>query len=236
MDRCRSRALATASFMFFAALPIAALAEDGLTSKVIAPDVVIAGRTYGEWSAAWWQWALSIKASAHPLFDKGNCGTEQTGQVFFLGGKFCTTGDTTCNASVANRQCKVPRGKNLFFPIVNSVNSPPPPDTINNFRIGVQGVIDGATKLEVDLDGNSLKDLRAFRIQSSVFDFTLPNDNVLTASGQPVPAGTYFTAVDDGVYVMLQPLSPGSHLLHFTGSFPAFNFSLDITYHLKVSP
>jgi hypothetical protein len=145
-----------------------------LTSKVNAPDAVIAGRTYGEWSAAWWQWALSIKASTHPLFDKGDCGTEQTGQVFFLGGKFCRTGDTTCNASIANRQCKVPRGKNLFFPIVNSVNSPPPPDTINNFRTAVQGVIEGTTKLEVDLDGNSLKDVRAFRIQSSVFIFTLP--------------------------------------------------------------
>lgn len=172
----------------------------------------------------------------HPLFDKGDCGTEQTGQVFFLGGKFCATGDTTCNASIANRQCKVPRGKNLFFPIVNSENSPPPPDTINNFRTGVQGVIDGTTKLEVDLDGNSLKDLRPFRIQSSVFIFTLPDDNIFTASGQTEPAGSYFPAVDDGVYVMLKPLAPGSHLLHFTGSFPAFNFSFDITYHLKVSP
>ncbi|MGC2221135.1 MAG: hypothetical protein WA624_01570 [Methylocella sp.] len=51
MDRRRSHALATASFLFVAALPLAALAEDGLTSKVIAPDAVIAGRTYGEWSA-----------------------------------------------------------------------------------------------------------------------------------------------------------------------------------------
>ena len=236
MFRRISQLLVALAFLPVVALPFPAAADNGLTSKVITPDFVIAGRTYGEWTAAWWQWTLSIPVSSHPLFDKGNCTTGQTGQVFFLGGKFCSTGDPTCNASTANRSCTVPRGKNLFFPIVNSVNSPPPPDTINNFRASVQGVIDGATKLEVDLDGQSLKDLRPFRIQSSVFDFTLPDDNVFTALGQPEAAGTYFTAVDDGVYVMLQPLSPGPHLLHFTGSFPAFNFSLDITYHLTVSP
>jgi hypothetical protein len=171
-----------------------------------------------------------------PCSTKGDCTVGQTGQVFFLGGKFCSTGDTSCNATTAKRQCKVPSGKNLFFPIVNSVDSPPPPDTINNFRAAVQGVIDGATKLEVDLDGQSLKDLSAFRIQSSVFIFTLPDDNLFTASGQPEPAGTYFPAVDDGVYIMLKPLAPGPHLLHFTGSFPAFSFSFDITYKLKVEP
>jgi hypothetical protein len=64
----------------------------------------------------------------------------------------------------------------------------------------------------------------------------LPDDNLFTASGQPEPAGTYFPAVDDGVYIMLKPLAPGPHLLHFTGSFPAFSFSFDITYKLKVEP
>jgi hypothetical protein len=193
------------AFLSVVALPFPAAADNGLTSTVIAPDFVIAGRTYGEWTAAWWQWALSISVSSHPLFDKGDCTVGQTGQVFFLGGKFCSTGDTSCNASTAKRQCKVPSGKNLFFPIVNSVDSVPPPGLINTFRSAVQGVIDGSAKLEVDLDGQSLKDLREFRIQSSVFGFTLPDDNVFTALGQPEPPGTYFPAVDEGVYVMLKP-------------------------------
>jgi len=187
MFRRMSQLLVAFAFLPVVSLPFPAAADNGLTSKIIAPDTVIAGRTYGEWTAAWWQWATSIPVASHPLFDKGDCTVGQTGQVFFLGGKFCTSGDTSCNASSANRSCTVPRGKNLFFPIVNSENSPPPPDTINNFRASVQGVIDGVTKLEVDLDGQSLKDLRAFRIQSSVFDFTLPDDNVFTALGQTEP-------------------------------------------------
>jgi hypothetical protein len=118
-----------------------------------------------------------------------------------------------------------------FFSNLNALDAVPVPgDTINSFREFNQSSIDGTTKLEADLDGRRIENLSAFRIQSSVFGFILPDDNLYT-----LPAGTYFPAVDDGVYVMLQPLSPGSHLLHFTGRVSA-GFSLDITYQLKVSP
>ena len=39
-------------------------------------------------------------------------------------------------------------------------------------------------------------------------------------------------AVADGYYLMLKPLSPGVHTLHFVGTIPGF--SLDITYHLRI--
>jgi hypothetical protein len=116
MNRRISQTLVAASFLPFALLPSIAVADNDLISQAISPNAVIAGRTYGEWSAAWWQWSLSIPASSHPLFDKGDCNTGQTGQVFFLGGKACTTGDTTCNASVAKRTCTVPKGKDLSSP------------------------------------------------------------------------------------------------------------------------
>ena len=243
MDRRVSQALMAGAFLAIAVCSSAAAANNGLKSRVVQPDTVIAGRTYGEWSAAWWQWALSIPVSSHPLFDNGSCTVGQSGQVFFLGGKFCATNNPNCNASSASRNCTVPSGKSLFFPIVNSEDSVAeevangtPRRTINELRTFVQGAIDGTAGLEVDLDGKSLKDLSAFRIQSSAFGFTVPDDNLFKASGENVAGGTYFPAVDDGVYVLLNPLPAGSHLLHFTGSFPAFNFTLDITYHLTVSP
>jgi len=71
--------LVALAFLPVVALPFPAAADNGLTSKVIAPDFVIAGRTYGEWSAAWWQWATSIPVSSNPLFDKGDGNTGQTG-------------------------------------------------------------------------------------------------------------------------------------------------------------
>jgi hypothetical protein len=51
-----------------------------------------------------------------------------------------------------------------------------------------------------------------------------------------VAPGTYFPSVDDGYYVMIKPLAPGSHTLHFHGTVAAFGFALDITYHLTVTP
>ena len=63
----------------------------------ISRDSVAFGRTYSEWAAAWWQWALSIPVSVHPLFDHGDCKTGQSGPVYFLGGSF--------NSASASRSC-----------------------------------------------------------------------------------------------------------------------------------
>ncbi len=54
MFRRISQLLVAFAFLPVVALPFPAAADNGLTSKIIAPDTVIAGRTYGEWTAAWW--------------------------------------------------------------------------------------------------------------------------------------------------------------------------------------
>lgn len=88
--------------------------------KVIAPDSVAYGRTYGEWSAAWEQWADSIPVANHPLFDNGDCSVGQSGNVWFLGGKFCANNATNCGYNNVVRSCSLPAGKALYFPIFNS--------------------------------------------------------------------------------------------------------------------
>ena len=65
------------------------------------------GLTYGEWSAAWWQWALSLPVGAHPLFDTADCSAGQSGKVFFLGGTFVTTTDPSGTVvGEAERDCR----------------------------------------------------------------------------------------------------------------------------------
>ena len=110
-------------------------------------------------------------------------------------------------------------------------------------------MIDATTSLSVQIDSQSIPNevLKTyFREQSPVFDFTFPNatDNLLVAGGEGpftgcslTPAnvnGTCFLSADDGVYVMLSPLTAGSHTLHFTGTFPESNFTINITYNLTV--
>jgi len=132
----------------------------------------------------------------------------------------------------------VPAGKALFFPIVNTEDSTleDPGKTIVELRAFAESIIDGTADLTAEVDGVAIPNLKeSFREQSTVFGFTLPQDNLLNAVGEgPFAAGTYFPAADDGVYLLLAPLPAGPHVLHFHGAFPAFDFTLDITYNLTV--
>jgi len=78
---------------------------------VIPPQAKAHGMTYGEWSAKWWQWAVSLPLDHNPLADTADCSTGQLGSVWFLGGSFVS--------STEERDCTVPPGKALFFPIIN---------------------------------------------------------------------------------------------------------------------
>jgi hypothetical protein len=50
---------------------------------VLPPNSHPFGRTYGEWSAKWWQWAVSIPASNSPITDTtgANCAVNQSGKA-----------------------------------------------------------------------------------------------------------------------------------------------------------
>src|SRR5262249_11597237 len=86
--------------------------EDKPDPRVYEASAKIEGKTYAQWSAAWWQWVMGIKKDRNPVLDKtGALAAErQTEKVWFLAGN--VGGKTT-------RKCTVPAGKPLFFPIVN---------------------------------------------------------------------------------------------------------------------
>ena len=65
--------------------------------------------------------------------------------------------------------------------------------------------------VELILDGTKLEDLKDYRVQSPLFDVTLPDNNIF--QGKPGPT----KAVSDGYWVLLQPLSPGKHELKYSG-------------------
>src|SRR5262245_59217771 len=82
--------------------------------RIIPPNAHPYGMTYGEWSADWWKWALALPKDQNPLYDQeGNCSNGANGQhgpVWFLVGVINESG-------AADRNCTVPAGKALFFPI-----------------------------------------------------------------------------------------------------------------------
>jgi len=182
------------------------------------------GKSYSQWAAAWWQWAYRIPADENPVVDTTgeNSDEGQDGPVWFLAGNF---GGTTV------REVFVPEDKSLFFPILNQnwVQFPTdPPLTIPELRPIIRPYMDNAT-LFCEIDGKAVKNLSSYREESVVFTTTVPDGSLL-----PLPAGDYAPCVDDGYYLMLDPLKKGQHTIHFTGTNGDHSFSLDVTYHINV--
>jgi len=216
---------------------LGALSTMAQEPKIVARDAVAYGKTYAEWAVAWNQWGVGLPVANHPLFDNGDCSVGQSGPVWFLGGKYCSLFNTNCGYTGVVRECKVPAGRALFVTVldaeVSSLETGVP--LITDLKQLAESYVDPAT-VSMEVDGVPIRGLKErFRVQADAFAFTIPTDNQFTAIGEgQFAAGTYFPGVDDGIYVMLYPLPPGKHTVHFHGYFPAFNFNLDITYHLRV--
>ena len=187
------------------------------------------GKSYGEWAAEWWQWALGIPVSSNPLLDLTgeNCAVNQPDHVWFLAGTF--------GGEPVTRECTIPTGRALLFPLINNAyfafpNDPPETRTEEFIRAQVACAEDATLSL-VEIDGVPVRDPGRYFEESVVFEVVLGEDNLFGA-----PAGfTLSPSVDAGYYLFLTPLTPGEHTIHWQVT-SGCGFSQDITYHLTVSP
>jgi hypothetical protein len=174
-----------------------------------------------------------MPASENPLLDATGekCAVAQHGPVWFLAG-------ATNISGAATRDCSVPEGIALFFPVLAVEKDNiglAPPRTDSALRDAARSSIDGVTDLSVEVDGISIRSLSLLRFMSPVFSFALPQHNVLQALGNTAATpGLYFPAVAEGFYVMLKPLHVGEHILHIHGKNPGIGFAVDVTYRLTV--
>src|SRR5215813_3629774 len=180
--------------------------------KIIDVNDNAYGNTYGEWSARWWQWLLSIPDATNPNLDTtgANCTLQQSGPVFFLAGAF---------GGSFVRKCIVPAEKALFFPISNVLAGaavfdcdPTDPGVTCNLAVLRSAAATGQdpATLKAVIDGKPVKDLNQQRVQSPVLTITYPDESVTG-----VPAGTYAPNVSDGFWLLLAPLSAGTHTINF---------------------
>lgn len=204
---------------------------------VIPPNARPNGLTYGQWGAKWWQWLMSIPAPVNPNFDStgANCGQGQSGHVWFLpqsfGGNF-------------TRTCQIPSGKALFFPIFNDLfgagvfdcdpTNPGVPCDVPTLRAAAAAWMDNPLLLEASIDGVPVQNLNAYRAKSPTpFNITFPEDAVFG-----IPSGTYYPHVSDGYWLMLAPLSRGTHTIHIKviANPAVLNFAIEGTTNLIVGP
>jgi hypothetical protein len=224
--------------MVAAMTPVAQAGSGDPNPQVVPLTLAPSGNTYGEWSARWWQWTLSIPAATNPTLDEtgANCAEGQSGQVWFLAGSFGGTFE---------RACPVPTGKALFFPILNAafgaaVGDCEPtgvgPCNLNTLRAAAAASMDPVT-IEASIDGVPLRHVTEHRVQSPVFSVTLPEGNLPEFLGVNAPSGTYAPMVSDGYWLMLAPLSAGVHIIQVQGIITGGvfeGFASNVTYHLTV--
>lgn len=203
------------------------------------------GKTYGEWSEEHWKWLYSLPANHHPLFDTADCSAGQSGPVWFLGGTFTTVSpEPGVVVGTAKRDCTVPTGKALFFPIIDAecATAEGNGTTDAELRDCAEDIIKHVTETSAEIDGRPLQNLALYKKQSPLFTWgPLPENNVFQDPDN-FPTGTTSSSVSDGYFVLLAPLSPGEHTIHFTGTVEFtqaqdgfdFKFSLEITYRLLV--
>jgi len=173
--------------------------------------------TYAEWTSKWWQWAYSIQKDVHPAFDDTGkyCKEEQNEPVWFFPGTF--------QHSVI-RHCDIPSGVGILLPILNSECSfaeHPTMKTEEELRNCAKIIQDTVIPQYATLNGILIENLTYYRIQSDLFNFTLPENNILNLPPQITQA------VSDGNWIFLKPLPNGQHHLEFKGDVKIINNNTD---------
>jgi hypothetical protein len=231
----------TGLIMAFAGLhapPTTAHDRDDHLRPLIAPiRTQPGGQTYGRWAAEWWQWALGIPAAVNPLTDTTgeHCARRQVDKVWFLAGSAST--------DPVVRTCEVPAGKSLFFPLINNLYGAflnDPPETRTEEFVRAAGSCTEPAAISVRIDGWQVPQPTRFFTgasgsQSPLFNIQLPPGNLFGVDETIVPELVLSPSAEQGYYLFVRPLSPGTHTIRWTASGCSPGFSQDVTYNLTVA-
>jgi hypothetical protein len=221
--------LAVLAALSFAVAPAAARPGDDGPGRgradVFAPDARPFGQTYAEWSIEWWTWALQNGEASFADTTGANCALGQSERrVWFLAGSF--------SSDPVTRNCTVTDDMALLFPVVNSgyfgfPTDPPEQQTDEFARVSaLAGLADRELlepTLHASIDGEPVRDLASFFVESGPFSVKLPLDNFF---GFPSPLKR---SADAGYYLMVKKLHRGEHTIHFGA-----HGRIDVTVHLNV--
>ena len=210
------------------------------------------GIPYKDWTAKWATWIEELPKSQNWNFQNvpgvkyisKDCSFNQTASspVFFLPWVGIERGTT------ASQTCTVPHNKAILLAIDGGTSDYSDPTVKTKTPAELIKVVSKSNiypnPFDATLDGKPLhlKNDEAHKVQSDLFNLTLPKDNLW---GEPEGPDK---AITQGWWIILKPLPPGEHTLHYTTgykdsrsdpSIPPGQGNLapyiqDVTYHLKV--
>ncbi len=193
------------------------------------PGDYIEGRPLDEYANRWWQWTYSMPQTVSPVRDMTgeHCHQGQSGEVWFLAGGY--------GSSTISRQCSIPEGKSVFFPVINMVYFPSRTGSISCEQAKLSAALnnDRLLNISIEIDGIVATNPAHTRLSSTeCFDLY----GMVPAEYN---APKRHPAASDGYWVMLKPLSKGTHHLKFSASYsregaPFGEMVQDIEYLLHV--
>lgn len=191
---------------------------------ILPPNSKVQGLTYGEWSARWWQYILSIPTPENPLEGgAGNgCVIQRNGNVGLVGV------DPVLGEPI---YCEVPSGMILYFDIISvecSTIEEAPFYGGNEEELRTCALGFTISDLQASIDGVEVENMDQYVHTSPLYDFTLPEDNILFTN---VLAGE---SISNGAQLMLTPLRPGEHTIDLHGSIPDLEWTVDMQIELTV--
>lgn len=197
---------------------------------------------YEERTEGWVRWALEQAWSTGPVLDPDGsaCANGQSGNTWFLAG--------TSGGSV-ERECTIPAGKKLFFPLINRwyalqhlyiTDEKPIEYWTGRANLFFDTGRANTCELTLRIDGQDLlPDFEALDEELYVrvdepFEIEVLDDNFASSFG--LPAGPRTTWAD-GHYALLSPLPPGDYTLELGGRIcdaGATTFETLATYTLHI--
>ena len=208
-------------------------------SKVYPPGAHPFGKSITEWTVGWMQEFMTDDCAHNGWLNPDNVLFHQSGPVYFMAG---------ISSYGATANITVPHGKAILFPLVNFLNDHPCPDqnfqpdpgqSMEDFlRDGSEsfwGITDYMALIEnlsVSVDGSPVSNMPDYLFITDLFYFTgNPDlatcfDGCITGESQPAVAGGY--------YIMLKPLSKGTHTVHYHSEIPIWGAQQDATYNITV--
>ncbi len=203
---------------------------------------------YEELTALWWKWLLAQPAKDVPsripnIMTNTNAVLDSTGEFaanlqadgIGPGNKYFFLVATLFGE--ATRTVTVPKGKSLFFPLINTdvdnATNPPTHYTVPKLRAIAKSNIDAVTNRFATLNGFPVQ---SSRLKSPVFSYKLPSQNSLYAYFGfmgPQFEGTVKLAVSDGYWAVVPPLPSGHYILEFGGA-DSNGLDVHVKYNLTV--
>ena len=224
---------------------------------VMPPNSTPLDRSYPEWHVAWWDWAISMPKATNPLLNADDPADQATSALpVWIGPYDASAGQsgpawflaaTHRNGWTVQREATIPAGTRLCFPIQNFMlwGWPPVPEAEAWMRFYLSLVLNTA-EVACEIDGVPVENLEQYRHQSPAVPFVVGENNFMG-----LPPAQYGMMVDDGYYLVLAPLSVGTHTIHWTASMELITYwnpwqdppvgpypvaSQEVTYHITVVP